>query len=169
MSSEAHTDHSMILWLFPPYSCKHHPTTVSAVPHDSPALSLSEYLPFTSDIKQFHHRTIRKQNVLTRGLFSPHQNLCPLMFHQLTCLKRKITIKQTVRLYFPGMATLCFPSPPPCFCQPSPSADTSSPFFLPNVLQISVFFVLSLSAPTLSSQLVPLHSESRSHLQWPSP
>lgn len=155
--------------IFAPCSCKDHPTAVSALPHDSPALSLPEYLPFTSDIEQFHHRTAGRQNVLTRGLLSPHQNLRPLTFHHLARLKGKITINRTIGLYLPGMATLSFPSLLPRFCHPFPSADTSSPFVLPNALAVSVISVLSLSAPTWSSWFVPLHSEPRSHLQWPSP
>lgn len=121
--------------------------------HDSPALSLCEYLPFRSDIKQFHHRTAGKQNVLMRGLCSPHQNPCPLTFHNLTPQGQNHSQSDYL-----GIATLCFPSLASWFCHPFPSADTFRPFFLLNVLQLSIF-VSSLSPPSSSTCFVSLHSE----------
>lgn len=84
LNSERSIDDIFSFFIIFPCSCKDHPTRFSVVPCDSPALSLCEYLPFRSDMKQFHHATAGKQNVLTRGLCSPHRNPCPLNFHNLT-------------------------------------------------------------------------------------
>lgn len=133
-----------------PFSCKGRPTGVSAVPMThllcpSVNISLSEVIS--------NNFIIRLQNAPMRGLCRPHQNPCPLTFHNLTPQGQNHSQSD-----HHGTATLCFPSPPPWFCHPFPSADTFRWFFLLNVLQISIF-VSSLPAPTSSSCFVPLHSE----------